>query len=148
MGTPQTISEIMSTDLATVQPGEDLATALVTMRRADVRRLPVVDDGANLVGIITDRDLRLAADSPFLDESPAEAFAKLQRHRVEDIMITNVTTIEPEAPIVEAAKLMRVGHIGGLPVVDSEERLVGIVTRSDLLDHLIRLLEPSMTQED
>ncbi|HBY93429.1 MAG: CBS domain-containing protein [Ardenticatenaceae bacterium] len=141
MTTPQLVRDIMSTDLVTVTPDESLAEALLRMRRHDVRRLPVVDE-TGLVGIITDRDLRLAADSPFLDETPSEAFHQLEQHRVEDIMTTSVTTIEPEAPIVEAAKLIRVAHVGGLPVVDENDRLVGIVTRTDLVDHLIRLLEP------
>jgi acetoin utilization protein AcuB len=147
MTIPKTIREIMSTELKTIGPNEDLATALVRMRQAEVRRLPVLDAEGQLRGILTDRDLRLAADSPFLDESPADAFEQLRHHTVAEIMTTSITTIEPEAKIVEAAKLMRVAHIGGLPVVENDETLVGIVTRSDLLDHLIRLLEPTVTEE-
>lgn len=131
----------MSTDLVTVSPDDTLAEALLRMRRNNMRRLLVTDE-TGLVGIVTDRDLRLAADSPFLDETPAEAFRKLEHHRVEEIMTTSLTIIEPEAPIVEAAKLMRVAHVGGLPVVDENDQLVGIITRTDLVDHLIRLLEP------
>lgn len=141
MPSQQFVRDIMSTDLVAIAPDDTLAEALLQMRRHNVRRLLVTDE-TGLVGIVTDRDLRLAADSPFLDETPAEAFKKLEQHRVEEIMTTSLTTIEPDAPIVEAAKLMRVAHVGGLPVVDENDRLVGIVTRTDLVDHLIRLLEP------
>ncbi len=142
MSLPQLVRDIMSTDLVTITPEESLAEALLRMRRHDVRRLLVTDE-SGLVGIVTDRDVRLAADSPFLDETPAEAFQKLAEHRVADIMTTSLTTIEPQAPIVDAAKLVQVARVGGLPVVDDNDNLVGIVTRTDLIDHLIRLLEPA-----
>lgn len=147
MPIPTLVRDVMSTDLVTITPDESLAEALVRMRKNDVRRLLVIDE-SGLVGIVTDRDLRLAADSPFLDETPTEAFQKLSTHRVDDIMTTSLTTIEPDAPIVEAAKLMRVARVGGLPVVDDNDRLVGIVTRTDLVDHLIRLLEPIDERQD
>ena len=51
-------------------------------------------------------------------------------------MKTGVVTVENAAPILEAAKLMRVSKVGGLPVLDKAGSLVGMCTQSDLLDHL------------
>lgn len=136
------VREIMTTEVVTIAPDEMLDQAVLLMRRVGCRRLPVVEDGT-LVGIITDRDLRLAAESPYLANEPIDIFEHLKRIAVAEVMTRNPMTIEPDAPVVEAAQLMRLGPFGGLPVVEEEtEMLVGIVTRSDLLDLLIRLLKP------
>ncbi len=147
MGTPRVtpVSELMTRDVITVRPDTPLDEALGLMLNNHVRRLPVVDEAGRLVGIVSDRDVRLAADSPFLQETPEEAVEHLAQHTVGEIMHTAVHTIEAEAPVVEAAKLMRVARVGGLPVVNDAGNLVGIITRSDLIDHLIRLLEPVET---
>lgn len=141
------VGDIMSTDPITVYADTTLDDALSVMLSNNIRRLPVIDDEGRLVGIISDRDLRLAADSPFLQETPDEVVNNLAHHTVSEIMRTALHTIEADEPIVEAAKLMRVARVGGLPVVDEHERLVGIVTRTDLVDHLIRILEPAADAE-
>ncbi len=140
------IRDIMLADPPTVSPDESLGVAGRLMLDAGQRRVPVVDEAGNVVGIITDRDLRLAADSPLLEETHAEILETLRSHAVREIMTTSVHTIEADAPIIEAAQLMRVAKVGGLPVVEydesgNEERLVGLVTRSILLDFLILLLD-------
>lgn len=143
------VRDIMSSDPITVTADTTLDEALSLMVDNAVRRLPIVDGDGTLVGIVSDRDLRLAADSPFLRETPDEVIGNLAHHTVEEIMRTVLHTIEQDEPIVEAAKLMRVARVGGLPVVDAQDRLVGVVTRTDLVDHLIRILEPAAeTEED
>ncbi|RME09727.1 MAG: CBS domain-containing protein [Ardenticatenia bacterium] len=142
---PQTVREIMTPDPITVTPDATLAAALQLMIEHGIRRLPVVTERGELVGIISDRDLRLAADSPLLQVMPEDVRRHFEEHRVSEIMRTVLITIEADEPIVEAAKLMRVARVGGLPVVERNGALVGILTRSDLIDHLIRLLEPVET---
>lgn len=142
------VQDIMSTDPITVYVDTTLDEALSVMLSNNIRRLPVVDEENRLVGIISDRDLRLAADSPFLQETPDDVINNLSQHSVSEIMRTALHTVEEDEPIVEAAKLMRVARVGGLPVVDERERLVGIITRTDLVDHLIRILEPAADAED
>lgn len=136
------VRDLMTPNPITVRPDTPLDEALSLMLSNNVRRLPVVDEDGRLVGIISDRDLRLAADSPFLQETPDEVLEHLAQHTVKEIMHTAVHTIEDTAPVVEAAKLMRVARVGGLPVLNEQNNLVGIITRSDLIDYLIRLLEP------
>ena len=138
------VSEIMSTNLITVTPSTRLDQALKIMISNSISRLPVVEENApnKLKGIVTDRDMRLASDSPFLEETIATRIKHLAEHKIGDIMKTGVVTVENSAPVLEAAKLMRVSKVGGLPVLDNNGSLVGICTGSDLLDHLIRILEP------
>ncbi|GAM25377.1 hypothetical protein SAMD00019534_085520 [Acytostelium subglobosum LB1] len=141
------VKHLMSDQVHSVCVGSTLDTALKALNTHAIHRLPVVDESGNLKGMITDRDLRLACDSPFLPESNEERVHKLSMHKVEMVMKSNPLTIEENAPIVDAAKLLRVADIGGLPVVDNSGKLVGICTRSDLLDLLIRILEPTPPQQ-
>ncbi len=76
------------------------------------------------MGIVSDRDLRLAANSPFLHSSAAEIMEELSHHKIGEVMRTAVVTIEEDATIVEAAKMMRVRNVGGLPVMNSNGTLL------------------------
>src|SRR5918997_724191 len=105
---PQLVRDIMQTDLVTATPDESLAEAGRRLVESGQRRLPVVTEDGEICGIISDRDLRLAADSPLLEETPAEILQNLQGHTVREIMTASVHTIEGDAPIIEAAQLMRV----------------------------------------
>ncbi len=140
------VRDIMISEPTTASPDDSLGVAGRTLLDSGQKTLPIVDETGEICGIITDRDLRLAADSPLLDEAPAEILENLQKHKVREIMTTAVHSIEAEAHIMEAAQLMRVANVAGLPVVEydetgNHERLVGLVTRSMLLDYLILLLE-------
>lgn len=109
-----------------------------------------------LVGVISERDLRLAADSPFLGEPVGKAVENLHKHKVSDVMAKAVVSVDEADTIVDAAKLLRVSHIDGAPVVSSAGEVIGMISRTgaadgsigqsnnaaDLLDHLIRVLEP------
>lgn len=143
------VRDVMTTELVTVTPSYDLGLALALMYEYDVRRLPVVEDDdeghIHLVGIITDRDVRLAVDSPYLHraEDDRDALEHLREIIVADAMSSEPVLIGPDATVAEAAQRMLDERVGGLPVVARDEqgrlRLSGIVTRSDLLAHLIRL---------
>lgn len=133
------IESVMSRDLATVTPADSIRIAIERMRKHGCRRLPVLEEG-KLVGIVTDRDLRRATNSPFvLRERWYDEFV-LDNISVKACMSSNPRIVTPQTKIVEAARLMRDKKIGGLPVVD-KDALVGMVTETDLLDYLITLLE-------
>ena len=132
------VADIMTRNPATVTPRNAIRTAINLMREGGYRRLPVVDRG-RLVGIITDRDLRRAANSPFVVREQWYDNFILDHIEVGSCMTPNPLTIEPNASIADAARLMRNHKIGGLPVV-AEGQLVGIVTETDLLDFLIGIL--------
>ena len=142
MGAMPVVSNIMTPNPLTVTPRNAIRTAVNLMREGGFRRLPVVDRG-RLVGVITDRDLRRAANSPFVVREQWYDNFILDHIEVGSCMTPNPVTIGPTESVAEAARLMRNHKIGGLPVIDNGQ-LVGIVTETDLLDFLIRMLEDEM----
>ena len=133
------VADIMTANPVTVTPRNAIRTAVNLMREAGCRRLPVVERG-QLVGIITDRDLRRAANSPFVVREQWYDNFILDHIEVGSCMTPSPLITHPTAPIAEAARIMRNHRIGGLPVL-SQGELVGIVTETDLIDFLIQLLE-------
>ncbi len=125
----QRVADWMSTPAIVIAPTVTLADAQRLMEQRHIRRLPIVDNG-RLVGIITRGDLRTAqpADTTL---SYYEWRALLDQVTVSECMTRNVKTISPDAPALEAARLMLAHKIGGLPVVDAD-RVVGVITESDL----------------
>jgi acetoin utilization protein AcuB len=128
------VRDSMTQELVTVVPETTAAEALALCRTNRIRHLPILE-GGRLVGVISDRDLR-AATPALGDRARAEA---LERIRVADEMTRDLTTARPEDPIEDAAMAMYERKIGCLPVVDGED-LVGIVTSSDVLRALVRLV--------
>jgi acetoin utilization protein AcuB len=139
------VRDLMSTDLITVAPNDDLGQALRKMSSANVRRLPVIQSEQGdpvVVGILTDRDLRIAANSPYLYGSWEVVIEQLGDLTVADVMSERLVTIGPDGSPASAAQRMIEARVGGLPVVEQEHDrlyLVGIITRTDLLAHLVRL---------
>jgi len=124
----------MKTELRTIKPLDSIEHARVLMEEHRINQLPVVREG-HLVGIVTDRDLRDAYPSvladPMRKQTPDPHAVK-----VESVMTTNVLTLTPADSVVAAASLMRRERVGAVPIVDGK-RLVGILTRSDLLEALV-----------
>jgi acetoin utilization protein AcuB len=127
-----------------VKPLDSIQHARELMDSHRVNQLPVVVDG-RLVGIITDRDLREAFpsvfDSPlFGRRKPKVTTTDPRTVTVELVMTPNLATVGPGDSMADAVRLMRRQRIGALPVVE-RERVVGILTRSDILDGFIDLVE-------
>ncbi len=123
------IREIMSSPVITVSPRNSIQEALEIMRENDTRRLPVTD-GGKLVGMLVQHDIEKALRSP----------GRIPHTPVEWVMTKQVYYVSPEDTVTEAARLMTDYKISALPVLDSGA-LVGIVTDTDLLHLLIRLIE-------
>jgi len=121
------VRDRMSRPAVTVRQDADFQKALALMQEKKLRRLPVVDDDGQLVGIIVERDLLVAA-------------MRYLQSRVEvgDLMTRNVVTIGPDADLNEVARTMLERKIGGLPVVE-HGRLVGIITESDIFKRFVEL---------
>jgi acetoin utilization protein AcuB len=138
------VQDVMQTELFTVTPETTLPEALRLTGQRGIRHLPVLD-GDRLVGILSDRDLKRAMASPATSLAVHELNYLLDRLRVADIMTRAVVTIGPMFPIEDAARLMVLEKIGALPVTDGE-RLVGLVTETDVLRLFVQALgagEPS-----
>jgi acetoin utilization protein AcuB len=134
------VNKRMTRDPVVVSPADSLADAMRLTRARRIRHLPVVQDG-EVVGIVSDRDVRLAMPSP-LTESDDQRVAFLERTRIAEVMRPNVSTIGPLDTVEDAAKLMRRTRIGALPVVDAHGRLLGILSESDVLDAFVEILGP------
>jgi acetoin utilization protein AcuB len=118
----------MSTDLVTIGKDVSIQAALAVMKRESVRHLPVVDAEMRLVGWITDSDLRGVLIASMLEELT-----------VEDVMIRKPVTLDPEAPLEQAARILLDNRIGGLPIV-KDSVLLGIITVVDILSAFITFL--------
>ena len=128
------VKDSMTLEVVVLSPEATAGEALALCTEERIRHLPVLE-GERLVGIVSDRDLRSAA--PALgDPGRASALAKI---RVSEVMTRDVVSARPDDPIEEAANRMRERRIGCLPVVE-DERLVGILTSSDVMEALAQLI--------
>jgi acetoin utilization protein AcuB len=130
----------MSRSLITISRQTGVDDALRLMRDSNIRRLPVVDNQGKLVGIVSDKDLYLASPSPASSLDIFELRYLLARLTVDKIMSSPVITVQPTTPLEEAARIMADRKIGGLPVLDGDQNLVGIITESDLFKIFVELL--------
>jgi acetoin utilization protein AcuB len=134
------VKERMTSPAMTVSPETSFQDALKLMRDHKFRRIPVVDHDGKLVGIVSERDLLHASPSPATSLSVWEVNYLLWKLKVADIMTHHVITISQEAPIEDAANLMVTRKIGGLPVVDNANRVVGVVTETDIFKAFAEML--------
>lgn len=132
------VAEVMTRDPLSVLPGESVGKAEELMAENNIRQIPVIE-GRELVGIITDRDVR-AHVSRSLGESP-EAHEKARRTCVRDLMTTDPTSLGPDDDLREAIELLIEEKFGAIPVVDEAEGLVGIVSYVDVLRCFLDRLE-------
>ena len=124
------VRDIMTSPVVSIPPDISLQEAYRTMQEKGIRHLPVVEED-KLVGIITDRDLRLATSA--LVPTPFAPGGK-----VSAVMCRTPVTADAMDPVEDAARTMREQKIGCLPVMD-DGKLIGIITGLDLLDALMRM---------
>jgi CBS domain-containing protein/gamma-glutamylcysteine synthetase len=131
---PRTVAQLMSTELTTVNASDVIDLALSLMDWQHLRNIPVEDDEHRLVGLLSHRELLryLSETGPERDRMPTP---------VSDVMQTDVATAHPHTPSVEAMRLMRAHKVGCLPVVNDQNKLVGIVTEHDFFEIATGLLE-------
>ncbi|HVE69034.1 MAG TPA: CBS domain-containing protein [Solirubrobacteraceae bacterium] len=145
-----TVADIMERDPATVTPDDDVETVIRVLRDQELPGVPVVNEGGRCVGIVTENDLILRDEDAdlhlphHLDIMGGVIFIESLKHfeervkkafasRVEDMMTADPVTVAPDATVDEAARLIAEHKHNRLPVVD-HGRLVGVVTRVDVLD--------------
>ena len=126
------IKDWMTTDVVTVHIDASLPEVHDLMTKYGVRRLPVVNDANQLVGIVTKGDVREARPSSATSLNVWELNYLLSKLRVNEFMSRKLVTLAPDTAVVEAARLMLKHKVSGLPVVNEHGSLVGIITESDL----------------
>ena len=132
-----------SSPAVTVREKTPFQDALKRMRDHKVRRLPVVNKKDKLVGIISEGDLLHAAPSSATSLSVWEVNYLLSELQVKEIMTRDVITTTLDTPLEEAARLMVAHRIGGLPVVDDQKRVVGIITETDIFKTFVEMFAGS-----
>jgi acetoin utilization protein AcuB len=135
------VRELMTGAVITAPQSMPILDARSLMLKERIRHLPVASPEGRLLGIVTDRDIRLNLPSRATSLSVWELNHLLAKLTVGEVMTTGVISVGPDRPAREAAQLMVEHQIGALPVED-EGRLVGIVTETDLLRAFIRMEKP------
>lgn len=129
----------MTREPITVTPDDTLAHALSLTREHRIRHLPVVSAGDRLVGVLSDRDIRLAMPSP-LTVADWQRTDFLERTPIAAVMTRKVITVTGGDTIEDAAQTLCKHRIGCLPVVDASGALEGMLTITDILQAFVRLV--------
>ena len=133
------VRDRMSSPAVTITPDTPLRDALDLMHRRRFRRLPVVDGRGRLVGIVSERDLLYASPPPAALVSDMDLNHLLDELPIREIMTRDVLTATPDTFVEDAARLMVDNKVGGLPVLDEDDHVVGVITETDVFRAFIEL---------
>lgn len=136
------VKDHMRSPVITISAEAGLDRAMLIMRTQRIRHLPVVNEAHELLGLISDRDLRLSMQE--MEQGPSGApkgYYLPALTKVRNVMVTNVLTAAADMPLSNAATIMSERKIGALPVLDQNKKIVGIITESDLLRLLVKILK-------
>ncbi len=133
------VRDIMTTDIITLREDEALLDATLILARGGFRHIPIMS-GSELVGIVTERDVKHYTPSILSGIPPEEYNRLMETTPLSKIMRRNPVTIEPSKTVYEACQMLYDHRIGCLPVVESGE-LKGIITTTDMLSLALRLLK-------
>lgn len=142
------VKDVMTTDFISIPKLESIKEAARILAEKGISGLPVVDKENRVIGIITQADILsmvgMRKEHTFKDLLKHMLGEPLTERKsgdiVADLMASPAVTIKPDATIAEAAQIMDEKRIRRLPVVDDDDRLVGIVSRPDILKAVIRSL--------
>jgi CBS domain-containing protein len=135
------VRDVMTTDVVTVEPSTPFKEIVARLAGRGIGAVPVLDADRRVLGVVTEADLLLKREHPdALAKVPAVWSRRRRRERkkaaavvADKLMTAPATTVPPTATVAEAARRLHTAGIQRLPVVDEKDRLVGIVSRADLL---------------
>ncbi|WP_207262898.1 CBS and ACT domain-containing protein [Desulfovibrio sp. Huiquan2017] len=133
------VANWMTTNVITITPEHSMMKASKLMKDKGISRLPVVDASGRIVGIVSDRDVKDASPSKATTLDVHELYYLLSEIKIADIMTKKVVTIRDTETVEKAAVLMLEGNFGGLPVVNEEDHVVGIITDTDIFKVLVEI---------
>ena len=136
------VRDKMTSPVVTFTADIPFQEALNLMKQRSIRRIPIVDNSSNgqLIGIVSERDLLHAAPSPATSLNIWEMNYLLSKLKLGDLMTKRVVTVTPETPLQEAAALMLKHKVGGLPVLNGDRTIAGIITETDIFRAFVELL--------
>ncbi|UII78943.1 CBS domain-containing protein [Flagellimonas sp. CMM7] len=131
------VSEIMSRDLITLTTSDDLVTAEELFKKHNIRHIPVIN-GKAIVGILSYTDLLRISFADAVDDDERVDTMVYNMFTISQVMARDVISVPSNTTVREVAKFLAKKEFHALPVVDNE-RLVGIVTTTDLINYLLDL---------
>lgn len=134
-----TVRDKMTTPAITLAADIPYPDALKLMKEHRIRRVPIVDHKKKLIGIVSERDLLHAAPSPASSLNIWEMNYLLSKLKLTDLMTRKVISVTPGTPIQDAASLMLKHKVGGLPVLDENQHVVGVITETDIFKVFVEL---------
>jgi acetoin utilization protein AcuB len=134
------VREYMTKAVITITPDTPIHGAQTLMRDNRIHHLPVVDDKGKLIGLLTERKLRETILLLAFSSTSGKLQESLLNLRAQDVMEKNVVTISPDALLSEAGHLGLKRHIGALPVIEGNGKMVGIITTTDMVKLMTQVL--------
>jgi acetoin utilization protein AcuB len=128
----------MSKNPITIDINASMQEAIKVMKQGNIKLLPVLS-GDDLVGVLTDRDLKKASASDATSLDVHELLYLIMKIKVKDIMVKNPVTVPEDFTVEETAEVLFNKKISGVPVIGKTGRLVGVITKSDLFRVIISL---------
>ena len=142
-----TVNDLMTVIPNTVTVNTPLRSLIGLMKSQGYRQMPVLDDKGKLVGIVTDRDVRLVMNSPIVLHGRWQDEEILDKVTAESCMTPNPITVSPTTPAFRAAEMLATYKFGAMPVVDEGE-LVGIITVTDYLEHFVENFSETVIESE
>ena len=127
----ETVRKWMSSPALVVDPSMPLPDVRQRLTQQHIRRLPVVDEAGQLVGIVTEGDINRVSDSHITDVRDYSLYHRVADLPIGEIMTRAVVTVTPDTPILVVARLLLEHRIGGVPVAE-DGQVIGMITESDL----------------
>lgn len=135
------VSRSMTSKVITINPDAEISKAKDLMAANRIRHLPVIDGDHVLLGIVSDRDIRSAMPAEYSQDAVCkekwDIFSKL---KIRDVMTQNPVTVTSSHTIQDALLMIQNAKVGAFPVVDDQNRLVGIISVRDLLRAFVNVL--------
>ncbi len=134
------VRDVMSSEVVTVSRTTTVKAALVLLARHHITSMPVLDPGGRLCGLVSEADLvrDLVPADPRAHELPLEEEWRDRPHTVGEVMTAHVHTVQRNTDVAAVVELITGTAVKSVPVVDSEHRVVGVLSRSDLVRVLAR----------
>jgi acetoin utilization protein AcuB len=129
----------MTTDVITVAEDTPMMKASIIMKEKNIRSLPILNKKGEMVGIVSDRDLRDASPSKATSLDVHELNYLISTIKIKDLMTRNVVVVRPDETVEFAAILMLENKISSLPVINNQGSLIGIITQTDIFRVLINI---------
>ena len=130
------VRDWMSTNVVTIDADDSMMEAINMLKQNDIRMLPVMHK-EKLVGIVTDRDLRSASASDATALEIHELLYLMSKIKVRDIMTKNPITVPIDYTMEETAEILLDNKISGVPVIDHDDKIAGVLTQTDILKMMI-----------